>query len=163
MKLNRKALLSSVAIVALAGGIAIGQVTLPQVSAITTSDLFPIIPQGAPTAQSQFASLARMRSANLAGVGSHTGKPTVTNCNLAAGTIAGNDFAFTLTSGNAATTSCVATFATAFNLAPVCTVQNAGVVTAGISFSVTTTAITITQPSLASQTYEVICVGLTGG
>ena len=160
----KKTLLVTTAILGLAAGIAIGQVTQPQVTGIGTSDLFPIIPSGVPTAQSQFASLARMRSATLAGTGGHTGTPVVSVCGTGGGTVAGNDYAFLLTQGSTANTACVVTFATHFNAAPVCIVQNENLlVTVNIVVAAATTNITITQPSLTGQIYAVHCEGLTGG
>lgn len=169
----RRYLLATAAAVVIGAGLTFNQaivavaqsISIPLVTDITTADDFPVLKNGTPTAQSTWATLARMRAAMLSGGGAHTGTPVLTGCVTSGGTISGTDAAFLLTQGSSANTSCVATFSTAFNLAPICSVQpqTLSIFTAGVSFVVTTISITITQASLSSTVYDVVCVGRPGG
>ena len=79
-------------------------------------------------------------------------------------TIAGTDSAFVLTGGSTASTSCVATFPTAYLTRPVCTVASETAPgTTTPSYAVSTTAVTITQASGSSNVYDVVCVAQPGG
>ena len=76
-------------------------------------------------------------------------------------TLTANTF---LTGGTTATTSCVETFSVAFNSRPICSVTSqTAPATSTPSFTVATNAITITQASLSTAIYDVICVAQAGG
>lgn len=88
--------------------------------------------------------------------------PTVTGstCGTTAPAITGTDFAGTVTVGSSATTSCVVTFGTAFVTAPTCVVSPKSTILAAFSFATSTTALTVTQTSTASNTFTYICSSL---
>lgn len=165
MKPSRKILLLTTALVGV-GGIALAAgITLPTVSTISAADQFPIIPNGQPTAQSMFMTMPQLRSAVFTDTATHTGAPALTGCVTSGGTIVGTDYAFTLAQGSAANTSCIATFSAPFLKTPVCLVTPVGTTfyTSGLSFAVSTVAITLTQTSASSQTYSVHCASQPGG
>lgn len=85
--------------------------------------------------------------------------PSVTGatCGTTAPAITGTDFAGTVTVGTSATTSCVVTFGTAFVTAPTCVVSPKSTILAAFSFATSTTALTVTQTSTASNTFTYIC------
>jgi hypothetical protein len=71
--------------------------------------------------------------------------------------IVGTDFAGTITAGTTASTSCVVTFGHAFVTAPNCVVTwNTGPL-AAMSWTTSTTALTITQTSNASSGISYMC------
>ncbi len=86
--------------------------------------------------------------------------PVLTGC-ITGGTptITGTDFAGTIVAGSSASTSCVVTFGTAFLAAPNCLVTwNTGPL-AAMSWTTSTTALTITQTSNASSGITYLCTG----
>lgn len=85
--------------------------------------------------------------------------PSVTGstCGTTAPSVVGTDFAGVITVGTSATTSCVLTFGTAFGAAPVCVLTPKSAILAALSYSTSTTALTITQTSTASNTIAYIC------
>lgn len=160
--------LGLVAALGLASGLAFGAasvgIPVPYVTALGDTDVVQIIKGGVPSAQNVYSSLASLRSYILGGSISHTGVPVLTSCITGGGTIVGNDYAFILTGGSTASTSCVATFAAAYTATPVCSLSSQtayGTTTA--SYTVSTSAVTITQASGSSNVYNVICVGQDGG
>lgn len=166
MKLKNKIIAGFAAgALVLGGGLAVAQVVLPQVTAINSGDLFQDIPNGFPQATNIYASAAQLRGWLLGGnVIRSTEKPVLTGCITGGGTIAGSDNAFILTGGSTASTSCIATFTTAYLSTPVCSVSSQtayGTTTA--SYAVSTTAVTITQASGSSNVYDVICQAQPGG
>lgn len=88
--------------------------------------------------------------------------PTVTGatCGTTTPSVTGTDFAGTITVGTSATTSCVLTFGTAFVTAPSCVVGPKSTILAALSWATSTTALTITQTSTASNTLSYICSSL---
>lgn len=88
--------------------------------------------------------------------------PTVaaSTCGTTAPSVTGTDFAGTITVGTSATTSCVLTFGTAFVTAPTCLLTPKSAILAALSYSATTTALTITQTSTANNTISYICTSL---
>lgn len=91
-----------------------------------------------------------------------TPAPTVTGatCGTTAPSITGTDFAGTVTIGSVATTSCVVTFGAAFVTPPTCVVSPKSTILAAFSFATSTTALTVTQTSTASNTFTYICSSL---
>ena len=89
-----------------------------------------------------------------------TGRPSPVLSACVAGTggsFAGTDFSGTFTQGNTASTSCVVTFGTAFVTAPNCSVTwNTGPL-AAMSWTTSTTALTITQTSATTSKISYIC------
>jgi hypothetical protein len=85
--------------------------------------------------------------------------PTVTGatCGTTAPSVTGTDFAGLITVGTSATTSCVLTFGTAFVTAPVCLLTPKSAILAALSYATSTTALTITQTSTASNTIAYLC------
>lgn len=81
-------------------------------------------------------------------------------CGTTAPAVTGTDFAGTVTVGSSAATSCVVTFGTAFAVAPTCVVSPKSAILAAFSFATSTTALTITQTSTASNTFTYICSSL---
>lgn len=150
---------------AVGGGLALAQtIAIPYVTSLTASDIWQVIKGGVPSAQNTYATGAQMRSFILGGASNHTTAPALTSCVTGSGTIVGTDNAFILTGGSTASTSCVATFGTAFVSTPVCTVSSqTAYATSTPSFTVSTTAVTITQASSSSLVYDVICIARPGG
>jgi hypothetical protein len=87
------------------------------------------------------------------------GKPPVLTACVTGGSpkVVGTDFSGTITAGSTASTSCVITFATAFVTAPNCVVGWASGPLAAMSWTESTTALTITQTSNASSVINYIC------
>lgn len=85
--------------------------------------------------------------------------PTVTGstCGTTAPSVVGTDFAGTITVGSSATTSCVLTFGTPFVTAPTCLLTPKSAILAALSYAASTTALTITQTSTASNTISYLC------
>lgn len=163
MKLNKIGLITAAAFTF--GGIANAQVTLPTVSTISSGDLFQDIQNGQPLATNFYATAAQLRGWILGGnVIRSTEKPVLTGCITGGGTITGTDNAFFLTGGSTASTSCVATFPTAYNARPICTVSSETAPgTTTPSYTVSTTAVTITQASGSSNVYDIACQAQVGG
>lgn len=163
MNLFRPAL--ALTLVLLLGAPAFAQpVTPPQVTTVNAGDLFQDIPNGISGPTNVYASGTQLRSFAFGGSASHSGVPVLTSCITGGGTIKGTDYAFILTGGSTASTSCVATFATAFVATPICTVvSQTAYATTTPSYTVSTTAVTITQASQSSEVYDVICVAQPGG
>lgn len=166
MKFNRKALFGGLAALFLGAGLAFAQiVTAPLVASITAADAFLDIPGGNAASTTYYASAKQLQGFILGGnVVRSAEKPVLTACVTSGGTIAGTDSAFILTGGSSASTSCVATFPTAYVTAPVCSVTSQTAYgTTTPSYTVSTTAVTITQASESSEVYDVICVAQPGG
>lgn len=88
--------------------------------------------------------------------------PTVTGatCGTTAPSVTGTDVAGVITVGTSATTSCVLTFGTAWGTAPVCVITPKSAILAALSYATSTTALTITQTSMANNTLAYICTSL---
>lgn len=140
-------------------------IVAPQVAQVLPGDLFQDLPNGVIYGTNYYVSAAKLQGWLLGGnIIRSTEKPVLTACITGGGTIAGADNAFVLTGGSTASTSCVATFPTAYVTRPVCSVTSEtayGTTTA--SYAVSTTAITITQASGSSNVYDVICMAQPGG
>lgn len=72
-------------------------------------------------------------------------------------TLVGTDFTGTINAGSTASTSCVVTFGTAFIVAPRCVVAWSSGPLAAMSWTTSTTALTITQTSNGSSVIQYIC------
>jgi hypothetical protein len=89
-----------------------------------------------------------------------TPAPVLTSCGTSP-TIVGTDLAGTVTTGTGTPTGCVITFNTAKSATPFCSVTPGVIapVLAAASYTVSTSAITITQTATNSVVYKYICVG----
>lgn len=85
--------------------------------------------------------------------------PVLSSCGGAGAAVVGSDEGGTVTVGSTLTTSCVITFTHAFGVAPACVLSPSSGVLAAFSYTVSTTAITVTQTSTASNTIQYVCVG----
>lgn len=86
--------------------------------------------------------------------------PALTGC-ITGGTptLVGTDWVGQINAGSTASTSCVVTFATAYLAAPTCFVTWSSGPLAAMSWTTSTTALTITQTSNASSVIEYQCTG----
>lgn len=84
--------------------------------------------------------------------------PLLTSCGTTPA-ITGNDVAGTITMGTGAPTGCIATFAGSYAAAPICTVTWRATPLASQSYTVSTTALTLTQTGTSSNKVDYICHG----
>lgn len=161
---SRLAICGAAAALALVASAVIAQVTLPYVQSMSTTDAIGIVKNGAPTAQTTFASMLQIRNFVLAGnsqVG--TTAPTLSSCGTGSPVVTGTNSAGVITVGTSAT-GCVATFATAYVSAPACAVvSQTAPATTTPAYSVSATAITIVQTSTSGNKYSYVCVAQPGG
>lgn len=94
-------------------------------------------------------------------VGANTA-PALTSCGTSP-TITGNDHAGVVTMGTGSPTGCVITFNVAYASAPICIVSWQAQALASQSYTVSTTAITLTQTGTSSNTARYICLAQSGG
>lgn len=94
-------------------------------------------------------------------VSSGTYVPALSSCG-AGSSVSGTDTAFTITGGTGAT-GCTATFGYAFVNTPVCVIsqQSMSVVNA-LTYTTSSTAITITQTGLGTAKLDILCIGNKG-
>lgn len=85
--------------------------------------------------------------------------PALSSCGTTPA-ISGSDFAGTVTMGTGAPTGCVITFAAAKAAAPHCVVTWRATPLASQSYTISTTAITLTQTATSSNLVDYICVGM---
>lgn len=84
--------------------------------------------------------------------------PALTSCG-GSPSITGNDNAMTVTAGSAAT-GCTITFATTWTNTPHCTVtEQTGSVANALTYTVSTTAVTLAQTGLAANVIDIVCSG----
>lgn len=85
--------------------------------------------------------------------------PALTNCGTGGGTaITGDDNSFEITTGLVTQNGCTATFGNAWTNAPVCTVtEQGGSVVNPFNYTISTTAIVITQTGIVSDKIDVLC------
>lgn len=165
----RKILLAGAALAALSfGGMAQAQiVNPPKVPSMTSADLFQDIPSGVEASTNYYASILQMRSYVLGQGSQHLTAPTLTTtttiCGGSTATVNGTDTSGQIAEGSSASTSCVVTFATAFVTAPSCYVSIDNVTDASLKCSTSTTALTITKSSAASEKINYLTLGLPGG
>ena len=87
--------------------------------------------------------------------------PVLTSCGTAP-TISGTDVAGLITTGTGSPTGCTLTFATAYNSTPYCSVDSQTQL-AAFAFTLSKTAITITQTGTSSNLISYGCVAAAGG
>ena len=145
----------------LAAGIAYAQI--PYVSSLGQNDIRQVIKNGIPQAGNTYAKIGQLTAWILGGASGHSGVPALTSCGTGSPTVAGTDYAFTVTQGTTAT-GCVATFAAAFAKAPVCVAVNETAPgTSTPAYTVSTTAVTLVNASTSGEIWNVICVDQPGG
>lgn len=84
--------------------------------------------------------------------------PSLSSCGTGP-VITGSDLAFTITGGTGSN-GCTATFAKAYGMAPTCTVsQQTMSLVNSLSYTVSTTALTITQTGLGTNKLDIMCIG----
>lgn len=88
--------------------------------------------------------------------------PALTSCGTSPA-IVGSDIAGTVTMGTGAPTGCVITFARAYVAAPPCVVSWQATPLATQSYTISTTAITLTQTATSSNKVNYVCVAASGG
>jgi hypothetical protein len=141
--------------------------TLPTVSSVGSADAVSNFPGGVSTPTSHYASVLQMRSFYLGQNSTHTAAPTLTTssstCGGSTATVAGTDVSGQIAEGSSASTSCVATFAKAFTTAPECFVSIDNVTDSSLKCATSTTALTITKSSAASEKINYLVVGVPGG
>lgn len=168
MTRNRKIIASLVAVAAsLAGAVALAQVVLPLVANVNPGDYIQNLPNGQALATNQYMTVTQLRNTALAQGAGHGGTPvptiTTSICGGSTGTLVGTDASGQIAEGSSASTSCVVTFAKAFATAPECFVDIDNVVDASLKCSASTTALTITKTSNASEKINYLIVGVPGG
>lgn len=164
----RSIALAAIAAVGLSAGLAFGAasvgIPVPYVTSMSTTDAIQVIKGAVPSAQSTYATGLQLRNFIL-GNNSQFGAtaPTLTSCGTGSPAVVGSNVAGTITVGTSAT-GCVATFATAYALAPSCTVTSqTAPATTTPAYSVSASAITITQTSTSGNKYDYVCVAQPGG
>lgn len=150
------------------GGLAVAQIVSPTlVSTMYPGDLIKDIPEGVAASTNVYASILQVRSMVLGQNSQHLTAPTLTTtgsgCGGSAASVNGTDTSGQIAQGSTASTSCVVTFAKAYATAPECFVSINNVADSALKCSTTTTAMTITQTSAASNVTNYLVVGLAGG
>jgi hypothetical protein len=102
------------------------------------------------------AAFAFTQTVDRLGTGT-TPTPVVTSCGTSP-TITGSDFAGLVTVGTGTPTTCTITFSATFSGIPVCVVNSATQL-AAFSYTVSATAIAVTQTATSSNLIRYICVG----
>lgn len=166
MKLWKKiTAFAAAAIVAALGGIAIAQVSIPAPSSMTVNDRVQIIPNGNTGVGNVYATLTQMKAWVLGGQSGHSSTPTLSSCGTSPSIATGStDVSGRVTTGTGTPTGCVITFAQAFNAVPSCVVvSQTAYATTTPAYTVSTTAITLTQAAGDSRIYNYICASMNGG
>lgn len=88
--------------------------------------------------------------------------PTLTSCGSGSPTISGSDTAGVVTMGTSAT-GCIMTFVNAYTNTPYCTVTWQGTPLLSQSYTVSNTAITLTQTSTGGNKVNYTCLAQSGG
>lgn len=136
----------------------------PLVTSLSNTDDVQIVKGGAAGAGNVYASLLQLQAWVFGGDASRTGvtAPALTSCGTGSPTISGNDFAGTVTVGTSAT-GCVITFNTAYSVAPTCVATSRTAPgTTTPAYTVSTTALTLTQASTSGNLWDYVCVAKKG-
>jgi hypothetical protein len=139
-------------------------IAIPYVQAIAPTDLFQDIPLGQYGVGNKYVNALQLQAWLFGGNSARTGAtaPALTSCGSTGSAISGNDYAGTVTVGASASTSCIVTFNTAYVVAPTCVVSPRSQITS-FAYTVSASAITITQTSTASDLFDYVCVAKAGG
>ncbi len=144
------------------GGIA-QTLQIPYVATLGQNDIMQVVPNASPQVGNRYATLTQLRAWLLGGASGHSATPVVSACGTSPAVV-GSDFAARLTTGTATPVSCTLTFAAAFTNIPTCSVTSqTAYATSTPSYTVSATAIVITQAATDSNIYNVICVARNGG
>lgn len=136
----------------------------PLVTQLQNADDVQVIPGGGASVGNVYASMLQLQAWVFGGNSQRTGvtAPALTSCGTGSPAIVGNDFAGTVTIGTTAT-GCVITFNTAYAAAPTCVVSSRTAPgTTTPAYTVSTTAITLTQASGSGNLWDYICVAKKG-
>jgi hypothetical protein len=148
----------------LLGGVVFAQTPIPYVTSLGQSDIMQAIKNANPQAGNTYATLTQLRAWLLGGASGHSATPSLGATCGTAPAIVGSDFAGRVTAGTGTPTSCVVTFALAFTAAPACAVASETAPgTTTPHYTISTTAITITQAANDSTIYDFICIAKNGG
>jgi hypothetical protein len=156
-------------IIAIAAGILLAgavfaQTPIPYVASLGQSDIMQAIKNANPTAGNTYATLTQLRAWLMGGATGHSATPSLGATCGTAPAIVGSDFAGRVTAGTGTPTSCVVTFAAAFAVAPACSVASeTAPSTTAPHYTVSASAITITQSANDSNIYDFICFARNGG
>lgn len=165
----RKILVAGAMLAALSFGAAVHAqpVTPPVLANMTAQDLVQDLPGGTVYPTNYYVTDQQMKSWVLGQNSQHLTAPTptitTTICGGSTGTVVGTDVAGQITEGSSASTSCVLTFAKAFVTAPACFVSINNVTDSSLKCATSTTVLTITKSSNASELINYLVVGLPGG
>jgi hypothetical protein len=153
----KKILLAGVGVLA-AGAVMAQTITIPYVQSMNYTDALQVIPRGAPVVGNVYATMLQMQSMLFSGSSQRTGAtaPALTSCGTSP-SIAGSDFAGTVTMGTGSPTGCVITFNTAYSAAPHCVVTSESQLTS-FAYSTSATAITTVQTGTSSNKVDYVCV-----
>lgn len=107
-------------------------------------------------------SLGHSTSAPAHLASAQTTAPALTSCGTSP-SISGSDTAGTVTMGTGTPTGCVITFNVAYTTAPHCVVNWRATPLASQSYTVSTTALTLTQTATSSNLVDYACIAPSGG
>jgi hypothetical protein len=162
--MKKTALISIIGAAALCSAAIAQTIAIPYVQSISPTDLFQDIPLGNYAVGNKYVNALQLQAWLFGGNSARTGAtaPALTSCGSTGAAISGNDYAGTVTVGGSASTSCIVTFNTAYIAAPTCVVTSRSQITS-FAYTVSTTAITVTQTSTASNLFDYVCVAKAGG
>jgi hypothetical protein len=151
---------------ALIGGIsvaAVAQINVnpAMVTSVNFGDLFNDVVGGNSAPVNRYASISQLATYILSSGAHPVGTPALTSCGTTPA-IVGTDTVGTLTMG-ATATGCIVTFAKAYTAAPHCTVSWRATPLASQSYTVSTTALTLTQTSTSNNLADYNCAPQVGG
>lgn len=167
MKFNRKMLFGLVAALAITGAAVAQIVTAPLVSTINATDAFQDIVNGQVSSTNYYASALQLRAWMLGQNSAQNAVPVLTTsttvCGGSTATVKGTGVSGQIAEGSSASTSCVVTFPVAYVTAPECFVSIDNVTDSSLKCATSTTAMTITKSSAASEKINYLALGLPGG
>ena len=144
------------------GGVVLAQVNPPLLATMGPTDLIKVIPQGNPGAGDKFVT-ARTLSAQIPNMAHGSTAPVLSSCGTGSPALAtgSTDTSGIITAG-AAASGCVMTFSAAYTNAPNCLLAWQGTPLASQSYTVSTTAVTITQTSTSANKINYLCIAQNG-
>lgn len=150
-----------------AAGIAVSQVSLPQLSAMSPGDLIQDVPNGLAQSTSYFVNSLQVRSFVLGQNSQHLSAPTLTVsgavCGGSTGAINGTDVQGQITMGTSASTNCTVTFAAPYASPPSCFVAIDNAVDNALKCHTTDNTAVITETSASNNLINYEILGQKGG
>lgn len=123
-----------------------------------SSTVFRVASSGATTIGNSTTTFTFLTNGHITST-STSNTPVLSSCGTTP-SIVGSDAAGTVTVGSVAATGCTITFANAYVNAPACTVtEQTGSVTNVFSYTLSTTAIVVSQTGLTSDKLNYVCIG----